>query len=202
MKFSELMTKILKNKTGRVVAMVISVVIIVTIIALCVNRYTPKVNTTSMLATIKASSELTTGEITFRGLAEYEDTGIKILNRADYKMLYRATARIGIDIQKVTIDKEIIDKKIVVNIPKAEVLDVKVHTGKDDIQFFDEKFAFFNFNQKEDQNSAIQLAEKAALKEIEQIGSLELANTQAATLIKGLLINAIPDKYEIVIKVK
>ncbi len=202
MKVKELVVKIFKNKISRIVSIVLIATIVVTTVMLCLNNWEPKVDTTSLITTLQESSELTTAKLTFRGLAEYEDTGIKILNRADYKMLFRATARIGIDIKEVEIDKEPIGKSIIVRIPKATVIDVKIHTGKDDIVFYDEDFALFNFNEKEDQNAMIELAEKSAMKEIQEMGSLKMADDQAATLVKGILANAIPDGYEIVVKQK
>lgn len=194
--------KVIKNKVGKIVCLVLLACIIFGIIILCFRRYKPKVDTKSMIATLQESSELTTAKLTFRGLAEYKDTGTKYLNRADYKMLFRATARIGIDVQKIEIDKDIKDKKIIVKIPKATVIDIKIHTGKEDMQFFDEKFALFNTNEKEDHNTALALAEKSAIKEIQEMGSLKMADDQAKTLVKGILANAIPNGYEIVVKNK
>ena len=202
MKVKDLVVKIFKNKTSRIISIVLIAIILLTTTMLCLNNYKPKVDTNSLIATLQESSELTTAKLTFRGLAEYEDTGIKILNRADYKMLFKATARIGIDIKEVVVDKKPVGKSIIVRIPKATVLDVNIHTGKDDIQFFDESFALFNFNEKEDQNVALELAKKSAMKEIEEMGSLKMADDQAATLIKGVLANAIPDGYKIVVKQK
>lgn len=202
MKANELAIKIFKNKIGRIISVVLIVTVVVITVMLCINKWNPKVDTTALIATLQESSELTTAKLTFRGLAEYEDTGIKILNRADYKMLFRATARIGIDIKEVQIDREIMGKSIIVRIPKATVLDVKIHTGKDDIVFYDEEFALFNVDEKEDQNAMIELAEKSAIKEIQEMGSLKMANDQAAALIKGILANAIPDGYKIVVKNK
>ena len=202
MKAKELISKIFKSKIGRITSLVLVTTIVVATVMLCLNKWKPKVDTTSLISTLQESSELTTAKLTFRGLAEYEDTGIKILSRADYKMLFRATARIGIDIKKVEIDKEPIGKSIIVRIPKATVLDVKIHTGKDDIIFYDEDFALFNFNEKEDQNAMIELAEKSAINEIQEMGSLKMADDQAATLVKGILANVIPDGYKIVVKQK
>ena len=202
MTVKNLAVKIFKNKISRIVSIALIVTILLTTVMLCLKNWKPKVDTTLLINTLQESSELTTAKLTFKGLAIYEDTGIKILNRSDYKMLFKATARIGIDIKEVEIDKEPIGKSIIVRIPKATVLDIKIHTGKDDIQFFDESFALFNLNEKEDQNAALELAEKSAMKEIEEMGSLKMAEDQAATLIKGILANAIPDGYEIVVKQK
>lgn len=196
----KLIRKILKNKIGRIICLVLVAVIVIITVMLCLNNWKSKVNTTSLISTLQKSSELTTAKLTFRGLAEYEDSGIKILNRADYKVLFKATARIGIDIEKVDIDKDLIRKNIIVKIPKATVLDVKIHTGKDDMIFYDEAFALFNLDEKEDQNTLIELAEKSAMKEIQEMGSLKMADDQSAALIKGILANAVPDGYEIIVK--
>ena len=198
----KLLKKILNNKIGKSLSIILLITVIVGVVLICLTNYEPKVDTKSMIATLEKSSELTTAKLTFRGLAEYKDDGTKFLNRADYKMLFRATARIGIDIKEVEIKKDSNSKTIIVNIPKAEVLDVKIHTGKDDIQFFDEKFALFNLNEKEDQNAALDLAEKSAIKEIKEMGSLQMADDQATTLIKGILANSIPNGYKIVVKQK
>ena len=202
MKAKETITKILKNKVGRLVSTVLLLALLAAAVLLITNNYEPKVDTAVLLATLEESSELTTAKLTFRGLASYEDTGVKFLNRADYKMLYRATARIGIDVNEVEILKEPVGKSIIVKVPKAKMLDVTILTGKDDCIFYDEKFALFNFNAKEDHNAMLDLARKAAKQEIEAMGALKMADDQAAALIKGLLINAIPRGYKIVVEQK
>ena len=51
-----------------------------------------------------------------------------------------------------------------------------------------------------DSNKAIELAEKAAEKELKNMGVLEMADEQAEALIKGLLRDAVPDDYKFDIK--
>lgn len=197
--------EILKNKTGRIISIVLVAVIVATVGIIAINTKKAKVDTQLLINTIEKSSELTTSKLTITGYAEYTDTGISFLTKSDFKMLYKATVRIGIDIEDVKIDKNIVNKKIVVNIPKAEVLDVKILEGKDKdgkdyLRFFDEKFALFNVNEKEDLSTALALAEESAIKEVEEMGSLKMADEQSAVLIKGILANAIPNGYEIVVK--
>lgn len=197
--------EILKNKTGRIISIVLVAVIVATVGIIAINTKKAKVDTQLLINTIEKSSELTTSKLTITGYAEYTDTGISFLTKSDFKMLYKANVRIGIDIEDVKIDKNIVNKKIVVNIPKAEVLDVKIlqgkdKDGKDNLRFFDEKFALFNVNEKEDLSTALALAEESAIKEVEEMGSLKMADEQSAVLIKGILANAIPNGYEIVVK--
>lgn len=197
--------EILKNKTGRIISIVLVAVIVATVGIIAINTKKAKVDTQLLINTIEKSSELTTSKLTITGYAEYTDTGISFLTKSDFKMLYKANVRIGIDIEDVKIDKNIVNKKIVVNIPKAEVLDVKIlqgkdKDGKDNLRFFDEKFALFNVNEKEDLSTVLALAEESAIKEVEEMGSLKMADEQSAVLIKGILANAIPNGYEIVVK--
>ena len=101
---------------------------------------------------------------------------------------------------KVKIEPNDMSKKIYVHIPKAEIQEAKVDTNPENIKFFDAKFALFNVNEKEDLAKAIMLAEKEAMIEAESTGILDLANQQSETLIKGILMEAIPEGYELVIK--
>ena len=157
-----------------------------------------KVDAELLMSTLKESSELTTAKLHYTGKVRYEDEGVKFLTRGDYTMLYEATARIGIDVEKIEITVNDREKIVYVKIPQAEVQDVKVDA--DSIEYFDEGFALFNDDKKEDANKGIALAEKEAAKEIKKIGGLEMADKQAEALIKGLLVNAIPKGYTIVVK--
>ena len=84
--------------------------------------------------------------------------------------------------------------------PKASVQDVNVDT--ESIKYYNTKFALFNTNQKEDSNKAIALAKKEAEKEVLKLGVLEMANSQAKDLIKGIISDSVPDDYKIEFKVK
>ena len=69
------------------------------------------------------------------------------------------------------------------------------------IKYFDEKFALFNVDEKEDANKAVVLAENSVKEEAIKTGILELADKQSATLIEGLLSKAIPEGYTLKAKV-
>ncbi|MBS4980454.1 MAG: DUF4230 domain-containing protein [Lachnospiraceae bacterium] len=56
-----------------------------------------KVDSEYIVTLLEKSSELTTAKLHYTGMSEYKDTGVPILNRADFIMVYEATARIGID---------------------------------------------------------------------------------------------------------
>ncbi len=190
------MFKTLKAKVIGLAAVVTVAVLVAIILALTSTGH--KANIEPLIMTLQESSELTTAELTYKGFAEFQDEGTIFINRSDFKMKYTATARIGIDIQRVEIAADNAKKVIYISVPKAEVLDVKVDATS--IQYFDEKFSLFNTDKKEDSNRAIAFAEQQTKEELAAMGSLKMADDQAATLIKGLLANAIPKGYRIEVK--
>ena len=171
---------------------VISTIIILAIIALSIYIYNKnkKLDITYITAQLEKSSELTTATLKFKGIYDYEDSGVAVINKANFIMLYEATARAGIDISEVKIEQDNFKPIVWVTIPKAKVLDIKVDTD----------FTLLNTNPKEDANKANSLAEKDAKTEVEQMGILEAADQQAEALVKGLIQDIVPKKYEIQIK--
>lgn len=158
------------------------------------------VDTEYINSVLEKSSELTSAKVNYTGMSEYHDTGIPIINKSDFIMVYKATARAGINVKDISVKKNKIKKEIIITIPKAKVLDVKIKPNS--IKYFDSKFALLNTDEKEDSVKAMKLAEKAALKEVENMGILSMADEQSATLVKGLLKDCIPDNYKIVIHKK
>lgn len=110
-------------------------------------------------------------------------------------MVYEATARIGIDVKEIKVTSDDIKRVVKIKLPQASVLDVTVDT--ETIKYFDEHFALFNVNSKEDANKANALAEQEAKTELSGMGILDMANGQASTLIKGLIQDAVPANYTI-----
>lgn len=199
MKTKELITKIFKTKK-RIIAFSISLaVILLCIFCLATYNYTPEADTTALNKLLLEASDLTTAKLQITNMTEYKDEGIKILNRSDFTMVYDATVWAGIDMEKVEIIPNDLTKVIQVNIPKATIQDAKVDSST--IKYFDEKFALFNVDEKEDANKAVVLAENSVKEEAIKTGILELADKQSATLIEGLLSKAIPEGYTLKAKV-
>ena len=156
------------------------------------------VDTRALKAELVASSELTTAKLNLTCMSDFKDTGVSILNKADFIMVYDVTIRAGIDMEKVNIPEDKIDKinkVIYVSIPSATIQSSNVDPAT--IKYFDEHFALFNVNEKEDANKAQELAQEDAIKKAVDSGILKMADNQSAALIKGILLNAIPDGYTI-----
>lgn len=195
MKVKEIVTTICKTKKRVITIAVVLAVIVLVILYLTTYSHSFKADTTVLNNLLLEASELTTAKLKITNMTEYQDEGIKILNRSDFIMIYDATVWAGIDVKKVEIVPNDLTKVIHINIPKATIQNVKVDSST--IKYFDEGFALFNVNEKEDVNNAVVLAEKAIKEEAISTGILELADKQSATLIEGILSNAIPDGYKI-----
>lgn len=154
------------------------------------------ISDTYVMNTLKEASELTSAELTYNGYAEYQDEGgwsIPFLNRKDFLMIYNAKARAGIDLSQVkcSVDNEL--KTVTLTVPSASILDVKVDPGS--IKYYDEKFAPFNFDDKEDANRAQKIAEEKAMEELKDSGILEMADKQAQSLLTGILRGVVSEDY-------
>lgn len=194
----EIVKKMFKSKVGTIVSL--SVIGLTVLLFIMVINYNDKekVDTEYLFTKLTKASELTTAKLEYTGFSEYKDKGIAILNKSDFLMVYTANARAGIDVKDVKITSDDLSKVIWITIPKAKILSVNVNPKN--IKYYDEKFSLFNFNQKEDSDRAQVLAEEEAKKELAKMGILKMADEQAETLIKGLLIDAIPKGYEIKVK--
>lgn len=148
-------------------------------------------------AVLTKESELTTAKLKMTGVQKYEE-GSNFLNRKRFTMVYTATIRAGIDIEKVDITADDLSKTIYIKIPKASVLDVKIDPSS--IETYDEKKGLFKLGDDDAVLKAQSQAEIEAEIEASQSGILELADTQSETLIKGILANAIPEGYTIEVK--
>lgn len=198
-KLKKLLEKVKKSpKKLKIVLGIVSIVLIIGIVYFCLYNNEAEVDTTYIIARLEKSSELTTAKLNYTGMSEFKDSGISFINRSDFIMVYSATARAGIDVKEIQIDTDKISKIVWLTIPKAKVLDVKVDMNS--IKYFDEKLALFNVDYKEDANKANALAEEEAIKELASMGILEMADTQAEALIKGLIEDLVPENYEIQVK--
>lgn len=196
--FKKVIGKILKNKIGRIICIVLVVAIALSVVAICSYEPEQTVDTTYIIAKLEKSSELTTAKLNYTGMSEFKDKGIAFISKSDFIMVYEATARAGIDVKEIKVKADDKNHIIWLTIPEAKILDVKVDMNK--IKYFDEKFSLFNVDAKEDANKANALAEEEAKKELASMGILEMANEQAEALIKGLIQDVVPKNYEIKIK--
>lgn len=74
------MSKIIKNKTTRIISLVLVAIITVGIVLLCTYNRKEKIDTDYIIAQLEKSSELTTAKLKYTGLSKFEDAGIEFIN--------------------------------------------------------------------------------------------------------------------------
>ncbi len=196
-------TNLVSNLFKKIQHKFIFIIVLIAIIILIVFtlKVTNKKETTDFTylnQILEKSSELTSAKLKITGIEEYKDAGAMIINRSDFVMVYTATIRAGVELKEVNIESNDITKEIIITMPNAKVFDS--HVNQEDIKYYDEKFALFNVDSKEDANKACALAEQDAIKEAEKTGILEFAETEAEYVVKNLLTPAIPKDYKLTIK--
>lgn len=197
-KFFGFIGKIFKNKIGRIILLMFFLSIVSFMTFVYLYNKEEKVDVSYIITTLEKSSELTTAKLNYSGMLKFEDEGIPLINKSNFTMVYDAIVRTGIDAKEIKVESDGFSDTIWLTIPKARVLDVKIDSNT--VKYFDEKFALFNVNSKEDVNKAMSLAEKDAKEKMENMGVLEMADLQAEALIKGLIQDVIPNGYQIKVR--
>lgn len=176
---------LLKNSSIVIIAVCVAVIVVCATIVNVTSGGT-RVTNDFVMAKIENASELVGAKMLYTGLATYEKGKIPLINKKSFSMIYRADIRAGIDISKVEVDVN--KKSIVIKLPKSEVLDVSI--DPESIKFYDEKYAIFNWENKEDSVAAVTKAEEEVRATIEIQELCERANEQSKILIEALISDA------------
>lgn len=138
---------------------------------------------TSIQEQLTETSELATAKLEYRGLVRYENGDIDFLTKKGFTMVYDAEVKAGVDLSRASVDVN--GRSITVELPMAEVQGISI--DPDSIEFYDESFALFNWENKQDTSEALVLAKDDAEGKVDQIGMIEQANGQAKTVVETLL---------------
>lgn len=191
-----------KEKSGGVVKAVIYLLIVLVIACttiFLVMRFTkeskPEITNSFISNKLEAASELTSAKLTYNGLVRYSEGTIPFITKKEFSMIYRAEVKAGIDLSKVK--SEITDIQVRITVPPMEILDISIDEGS--IQFYDEKFALFNWEKKEDLLETIQGAKADVEANGDIDGLKKTAKNQIQILLEGLFEDCIGER-ELVIE--
>ncbi|WP_139652806.1 DUF4230 domain-containing protein [Raoultibacter phocaeensis] len=138
---------------------------------------------TSIQEQLSESSDLATAKLEYRGLVRYENGDIDFLTKKGFTMVYDAEVRAGVDLSQASV--EVNGRSITVALPMAEVQTISI--DPDSIEFYDESFALFNWENKQDTTEALVLAKQDAESKVDQVSMIEQANAQAKVAVGSLL---------------
>ena len=155
----------------------------------------PEITTAYISEKINGVSELTTAEMIYSGLIIYTEGEIPFLTQKGFSMRYTANIRAGINFSDVNI--KITDNKVVVEMPEAEVQSIEVDPSS--IEFYDERYALFNWTDKNDVVDAMSISKEDATTHANVEELARTADEKAAVIIKNILAGSIGGR-ELVIK--
>ena len=191
------------NKGASITSVIIAIVAVIIIIllslgagALLHKRYLDKkekekrITSLEVSQTLESASDLTTEKIIYQGVIHYEEGEIPFIDKKSYTMTYTAEIDAGVDVSEIEVTDT--GDKIVVEIPDADVQ--RVHVDPESIEFYDESFALFNWDDKQDGVDAVTLAEADAKEHADIEGLKKEANDHARELIESLFSDAIRDQ--------
>lgn len=142
-----------------------------------------KLDSSAITAQLRELSSLSTAELEYRGLVRYQDGDIPLLTKKAFTMIYDAHIKAGIDFSQIQV--EAADQALTIRLPQAEIQDVTI--ASDSLEFYDEKFALFNFQDRTDTVTALQYAEEDARERAADTDLTSAADEKAQTLILGFL---------------
>lgn len=154
----------------------------------------PEITAAYISERIKSVSELTTAELSYNGLIIYSEGDIPLITKKGFSMRYTADIRAGIDLSNIKAD--VTDGKVVIDVPEAQVQSVDVDS--DSIEFYDERYALFNWTQKEDVVDAISIAQEDASSHANITGLVKKASEQTEIIIKSILAGHIGDRQLVI----
>lgn len=147
------------------------------------------VSATSIEERLSQCSSLTTARLDYRGIVKYEEGEIQFINKKGFSMIYDATIKAGIDLSKATV--ELKGNTIDIKLSDPEVQEITIDS--ESLEFYDEKFALFNWANKEDTAKAMEYAKQDASAKADQTDLLNQATEQAKTVIETLMMPVTED---------
>ena len=159
------------------------------------EKQQPQITTTYISGKIESVSELTTAQMEYKGLVVYSDGNIPFLTQKGFSMIYTAKIRAGVDISQIQID--VTDEQVRITIPDAVIQSVDV--DPDSIEFYDEKYALFNWSDKEDVVDTLSIAKEDATANADASELIGKAKAQTISILRSILEDCIGNR-ELVIQ--
>lgn len=156
----------------------------------------PVIKNTPISQKVVELKQLTTAQLTYQGLVEYEEGKVPIINKNVFLMTYTAKVTAGIDFSKAIITEK--DEVIIIELPKAEVLTKQIDL--DSIKYYDIKKSKINPPSREDALAAQKDAYEDLDVSMDKKELLDTANTQAKVMLKEMLEPFLADGVELIVK--
>ena len=155
-----------------------------------------KINNTSVSQKVVGLKNLTTAQLTYHGLVEFEEGKVRFINKKEFLMIYTAKVTAGVDFSQAVIEET--GKQVTVKLPPAKIQTITI--DPDSIEFYDIKKALFNRASKEDAIEAEKIADEDIRSSMDKQELLNTANEQARAMVKEIMSPALADGMTLVIE--
>lgn len=142
-----------------------------------------RLDTATVSEQLEKCEDLATAKLDYRGLAKYEQGDIDFINKKAFTMIYDASVRAGVDLSKARVS--VSGRDVSIELPAATVQAIEV--DPDSLQFYDEKYALFNWQDRSDTVEALKLAQKDAEAKVDEAGLISQAESHAKDVVETLL---------------
>lgn len=146
------------------------------------NAGQPKITGTFVSEKLEDCSELSSAELTYRGMVGFQDGDIPFLTQKAFSMLYTAEIRAGVDLGEAQVSVN--DAELRIDLPPVTVQTLTILP--DSLQVIDEQRALLNWTSRDDTVKAMQYAEDDAMEHADIDGLKARATEQTEKLINGL----------------
>ena len=133
---------------------------------------------------IEKISSLQTAKITYGCMVDYS-SGWGFLTGKSFSMFYEATAYAGIEVKEITVSEK--DGKYIVQLPASKIVG-KPKIDPASFVFYDKENGLLNHLNPEDTGKALEYAEKDVYYQATTDQLLDLADSNAVSVIKNLLL--------------
>ena len=181
------------KKVLKVIGIILGVIVLAIAVFFVVKNQLakkPKISSSYIVSKLEDASDLTTARLQYTGLVKYDDEGIPFLTQKKYSMIYSAEMEAGIDLSKVEVG--VSDDLVIVKLPDVVVEEPVV--DPDSVEFYDESFALFNWDSKQDGVDAIKIARKDCKEKADTDGLKAKAYENAKELVGQILGGVVGDR--------
>ena len=151
-----------------------------------VDHSQPQITAALISGKIKDVGDLVAAELIYGGIVKLSEGQIPFITEKGFTMKYTATVRASIDATQIGV--EVTDDTVKVSLPDSEIHSIDV--DPDSIEFYDNKFAVFNWTEKQDVVDAIKAAREDAEANAD-IGHLEEKARRNSMRIIGRILSGL-----------
>lgn len=150
-----------------------------------VDTNSPGMNVEYITKKIEKISSLQTAKITYGCMVDFEEGSVKFINKKAFSMFYEATAYAGIEVSQILVTEE--NGKYIIQLPESRI-EEKPKIDSSSFVFYDKESGLINKFDPEDVGKALEYAEKDVYYQATTDQLLDLADNNAISVIKNLLL--------------